>query len=126
MVIAEFLHIRMALERGLHDAALHSMSTSVNQPDVAEARVSGRSDVFLDNRGDVAWREGVQVELGFDRHANGFVGGHARPDLQTCLVYCAVTRVLMPPRTEKSPTTVILRGSSTATRSSRIWLVAAS
>ena len=40
--------------------------------------------------------------------------------------YVAVTTVLMPPRTVKSPTTVIRRGLHAATRSSRIWLVAAS
>ena len=41
-------------------------------------------------------------------------------------VYSAVTTVLMPPRTEKSPTTVMRRGCSAATRSSRIWLVTCS
>ena len=40
--------------------------------------------------------------------------------------YVAVTVVLMPPRTEKSPTTVMRRGAHAATRSSRIWLVTAS
>src|SRR4051794_25602187 len=37
--------------------------------------------------------------------------------------YSAVTTVLIPPRTEKSPTTVMRRGRMAATRSSRIWLV---
>ena len=35
----------------------------------------------------------------------------------------AVTTVLIPPRTEKSPTTVMRRGCSAAIRSSRIWFV---
>ena len=37
--------------------------------------------------------------------------------------YRAVTVVVMPPRTEKSPTTTMRRGEQAATRSSRIWFV---
>ena len=43
-----------------------------------------------------------------------------------CGGYDAVTTVLMPPRAEKSPTTVMRLGAHAATRSSRIWFVTAS
>ena len=60
-----------------------------------------RVHVLLDDRLDVARREGVEIERAFDRDPVGHV---TRP------YRLAVTTVLMPPRTEKSPTTVIRRG----------------
>jgi hypothetical protein len=50
----------------------------------------------------------------------------SRPPVSAGLTKVAVTTVEMPPRTEKSPTTVMRRGAQAATRSSRIWLVTAS
>lgn len=51
-------------------------------------------------------------------------GGEAQGGL--ACEYSAVTRVVMPPRAVKSPTTVMRRGAQAATRSSRMRLVAAS
>lgn len=59
----------MAVEGGLHDAALYAVSTPVDEPDLAEPGVSGRSDVFFDDRGNIARREGVQIEFSFDGNA---------------------------------------------------------
>jgi len=102
----------MPIERGLDDAALHAAPAAVNQTNLGQPRAGGGADVFVDHRRDVAWIEGVQIQLAFDGDL------HAR--------YSAVTTVLMPPRTEKSPTTVIRRGRMAATRSSRIWFVTCS
>ena len=65
------------------------------------------------SRGAKAWR----FERAFDRDLAAVTLGRRN---------VAVTIVLMPPRTEKSPTTVMRRGWHAATRSSRIWLVTAS
>ncbi len=81
--------------------------------------------------------QGLAEELDGKLHFKGTVGTQAeankdpegpagralrrgyRAERGSC-TYSAVTTVEMPPRTEKSPTTVILRGRHAATRSSRI------
>ena len=69
--IPEFGHERMAIEHVLDDAALDALAAAVNQPDLAEAGVVRRRDVFLDDRWNVARGEGVEVERRFDRHPVG-------------------------------------------------------
>jgi hypothetical protein len=47
----------------LHDPALHTAATTVNQPHFVEPCLHGRVHILFNNRGDVLWREGVQVDL---------------------------------------------------------------
>ena len=61
----------MTIEGGLHDPALHAASAPMDEPHVAKPGVRGRCDVFLDDGGNIARGEGVQIELGFDGNANG-------------------------------------------------------
>ena len=65
--VPEFSHQRMAIERLLHDAALDAFSAAVNQSHFPKPRRVCRDDVFLDDGPDIAWCEGVEVEMGFDR-----------------------------------------------------------
>ena len=57
---------RMPFERLLHDAALNSFAAAVDQTHLAQAGLVRRVDVVLDHRLDVAWQEGVQIEVRFD------------------------------------------------------------
>jgi hypothetical protein len=66
-VVPEFDDPRVAVERGLHDAALHAAAAAVHEPDLFEARVSGSGHVFVDDRGNVGWRKSVEVDLALDR-----------------------------------------------------------
>ena len=52
-VVPELLDARVPVERGLHDAALHAASASVDDADLAESRVCRRRHVLLDDRRDV-------------------------------------------------------------------------
>ena len=87
----------MVLECLLHDASLDAFTASVNQPHFAQAGFMRGTDVLLDNRRNVARRERVEIERLFDWDL-----------LQDG--YDAVTIVFMPPRTAKSPMTVMRRG----------------
>ena len=87
----------MPLECLLHDAALDAFTAAVDQPDLPQPRLVSGGDVLGDDRRDVARREGVQVESAVDW--NSCQDG-----------YEAVTMVFMPPRTAKSPTTVMRLG----------------
>lgn len=113
--IPELGHQRMLLERVLDDAALDALAAAVNQPDLAQAGGIRGPDVLVDHRSDVARMERMEVESVFDRN-------RVRHEPE----YVAVTTVFMPPRTEKSPVTVMRRGWQAPTKSSRIWLVTAS
>src|SRR5260221_5032856 len=131
----------MAIERRLHDAALHASPAAVDDAHFVEAGGPGGVDVLGDDRRDVARRECMQIDLALDRQVDG-IRRHVRQKRgttpfsrkrgrtpffgQPLFAYAAVTTVLMPPRTEQSPTTVMRRGWIAATRSSRIWLVTAS
>ena len=88
---------RVVFERLLDDGALHALAAAVNQPHLAQARFMCGVHVFDDDRRDVAWRERMQVERVFDRDL--LQDGNE-----------AVTTVFIPPRTAKSPTTVMRRG----------------
>ena len=87
----------MVLQCLLDDAALDAFAATVNQPHLAQTCFVRGGDVLGDDRRDVARREGVEVERGFDW--DFFQDG-----------YDAVTTVFMPPRTAKSPTTVMRFG----------------
>jgi hypothetical protein len=87
----------MVLERLLDDPALNTFAASVNQPHFAKAGFMRGADVLDDDRRHVARRERVEIDRVFDR--NSCQDG-----------YDAVTIVFMPPRTAKSPTTVMRRG----------------
>ena len=57
----------------LDDAALYANAASVDEADFTNAREVCGVDVFLDDRSDVAWGEGVEVECGLDRDPVGHV-----------------------------------------------------
>ncbi len=108
-IVKKLHYQRMAIERLLHDTALDAASAPVNEPYFSQTGGVGFLEVLLHDRGDVARRERVQVERVFDGdpervsilHRDQAVAGFSNR---------TVTSVLIPPRTEKSPTTVIRRG----------------
>ena len=135
-IVPEFRDARVPVEHRLNDATLNASPATVNQPHLVQTGRSRGLDVIGDDAGDIARRERVQVELGFDWDMNRI---HESPWLppaspnRACpsaagygFEYSAVTTVLIPPRTEKSPTTVIRLGRSASTRTSRISLVTCS
>ena len=67
-VVPEFQHERMAFERLLHDAALHTGAPPVNEAHLAESGPGGGGHIFLDDRLHVTRQEGVKIERGFDRY----------------------------------------------------------
>ena len=111
--------------------ALHALAAAVNQPDLGEARLARRVQVLVDHGRSRRAAQSVQIDRVLDRDRERFVV-HGTAELATRLLrprlrlYSAVTLVVMPPRAVKSPITVMRRGAQAATRSSRIWLVAAS
>ncbi len=120
----------MRVEGGLHERPLNAAATPVHETNFGEAGVGSGVQVLLDDRHDVAGLEAVKVEFRRDGqpdrvvvdgilHDDPFRPGYA-------FVCVALTLVLMPPRAEKLPVTVMRLGESAATRSSRIWFVAAS
>ena len=102
----------MALERLLNGGALNALAASMNQADFAQAALMRGPDVLLDDRYHVARVEGVQVDRRFNGkamrliHDGGCLGQAGWDDSSNE----AVTMVLMPPRTVKSPVTVMRRG----------------
>ena len=56
----------MPLECLLHDAALDALAAAVNQPDLAQARLVRGVHLLLDDRLDIARREGVEIEERLD------------------------------------------------------------
>ena len=106
----------MPLECLLHDPSLHAYTAAMHDPHLAQTRSVCLAHVLFDDRGDIARREGVQIDRRFDWNAMG----PPPRDVERVLIlhspqpvdfsYRAVTSVLMPPRTEKSPTTVMRRG----------------
>ena len=121
VIIPEFDDVRVAFKGRLDDAALDAGAASVDQAHFLQAGSRCCGHEFINDGCDVARGERVQIELTFDgdsqrfvRHAQGTRPGYARrPGSSTRFgraVYSALTVVLMPPRTEKSPTTVMRRG----------------
>lgn len=124
----------MPIENRLDPATLDARAASVNQPDFPQTRRVGRVNVLLDDRRDVPRMERVEVERVVDGHAVRRLVGHTvgpgsirgRGDVAGGFSYEAVTTVVIPPRTEKSPMTVILLGLHASARSSRMRFVTAS
>lgn len=56
----------MPFERRLNDPALHAAPAAVNQAHLGQPRLAGRPHVFIDDGGNVARREGMQIERAFD------------------------------------------------------------
>lgn len=69
-VVAEFEDPRVAFERGLHDSALDATAAPVNHAHLTKSSRRGGVDVLGDDRGDIAWRETVKVELGADWYSD--------------------------------------------------------
>ena len=63
----------VTIERGLNDPSLYTGAAPVHEAHVAKTGEDGRVDVVADHCRDVARREGMKVELGFDRDADGIV-----------------------------------------------------
>ena len=121
----------MTVQGALDEATLNTAPPPVNQADFPEAGRMRGPHVLLDHILHLTRREGMQVERILDRyfvHCRVAVRGPQvalrTPDQSAS--YSATTDVVMPPRAEKSPVTVIRFGLQAATRSSRIWLVTAS
>jgi hypothetical protein len=51
----------------LHRRPLHADPAAVDDPDLAEAARLRRAQVLVDDRGDVAGQEGMQIEAVLDR-----------------------------------------------------------
>ena len=115
---------RVALERRLHDAALNAAAAAVNQTHLAQARPPPRrrrTPTTTDGcraarrRADRA-RASIGISNGCSDMARSARSCRVRalspsaPAAASARLYSAVTIVLMPPRTEKSPTTVMRRG----------------
>src|SRR5258706_9225544 len=80
-IVAEFENERMALECGLHDAALDAAAATVNDAHLTKSRGRSGIDVLSHDRRNVAWRKAVKVELGADRNAHGKIAIHRRCQL---------------------------------------------
>ncbi len=66
-VVPELGDQRMLVECLLDDAALNAAAAAVNETQLPQAGLVRGADVFVDDGGNVARREGVQVELRLDR-----------------------------------------------------------
>ena len=72
-IIPELDDARVAFERGLNDAALHSAAPPVHQTHLLKP-CSGRCiDVLGDDRRNVAGHERVQIQLALDGNTDGLV-----------------------------------------------------
>src|SRR5262245_36371060 len=118
-IVREGHHARMPLERRLHDSPLNASPAAVNQAHLAEACFGRSVHILFDDRSDVGRGERVEVDFRLDWDSDG-VHSPWLSVAAAAFSYTAVTCVLMPPRTEKSPTTVMRRGAMAPTRSSRI------
>ena len=79
MIVPEFKDFRVPLERCLYGPTLNAAAAAVNQPDLLQARRCRRVDILADNRGNIARREGMKIELVFDRNSNGLFGHTPAP-----------------------------------------------
>ncbi len=66
-VVEKLQYTRVPLEGLLHDAALHTEATTVDETDLAQPGGMRFVDVLFHHRRDVAWRERMEVESAFDR-----------------------------------------------------------
>ena len=70
-VVAELQHQRVLLEHLLDDGPLNALAAAVDQPKLCQAGLMSGTHVLFDDRWNVARRERVQIELAFNRNANG-------------------------------------------------------
>ena len=70
-IVKELQHERVAFERLLHDAALHAYAPAMDEPHFAEPRYVRLRHILLDDRGDVARCESVEVQRAFDGNLKG-------------------------------------------------------
>jgi len=70
-------------EQRLHDRALDADPTTVDQPHLDESPGVGGFQIVRDDRGNVARREGVQIQRILDRDADGLVV-YSRGPPSTC------------------------------------------
>jgi hypothetical protein len=64
----------MTIERGLDDSALDALAASMDDANGAQSSRRGGVDVLVDDRRHVSRREGVEIDLGFDRYADWIHG----------------------------------------------------
>ncbi len=62
----------------MDDRALDADAAAVDQADLAKAVPLSRREILLDHRGDIAWREGMQVKRLLDGNQNRLVFDGAR------------------------------------------------
>ena len=79
-VVFEAFHQRMSFERLLDDRTLDAPSTPVDESHFSKTSGVSLVDVFLDERRDVARREGMKVQFPFDGYAVRVV---VRPGIHT-------------------------------------------
>ena len=60
----------MTVDGGLHDAALYAATPAVDHADLAESRFLRGGEILSYHRRHVAWREGMEIELGLDWKTN--------------------------------------------------------
>jgi len=118
-IVPEGFDKRVRLKGRLDKPAKHARATPMNDADVAQPGGVRLPHVLVHDRLRVSRLKRVQIQRAVYRQPERLPFDHG-------FVYAAVTAVRRPPRAVKSPTTVIRRGWHAATRSSRIWFVAAS
>ena len=65
-VVEKLQYTRVPLEGIVHDAALHTEATTVDETDLAQAGGMRFIDVLFHHRRDIARRERMEVENAFD------------------------------------------------------------
>ena len=72
-IVPELDHARVAIERRLHDAALHAAPAAVHHAHLVEAGRRRRVHVVGNHTRNVARRERMEIDLALDRKADGKV-----------------------------------------------------
>jgi len=67
-IVPERFDERMSLEHRLDDAALDAAAAAVHEADFGQSGPRRFGEVFVDDRRDVARREGMQIEFAPDRN----------------------------------------------------------
>ena len=75
-------HARMAVDHGLDDLPLNADAPAVDEPDLVESSCGRRLEVLVDDRGNIARRERVEIQRILDRDADGLV--YSRGPSSTC------------------------------------------
>jgi hypothetical protein len=73
-IVPEFGDAWMAFERSLYGGALDAAASPMNEADFAEAGCRRGLDVLRYHGWNVAWREGVEIDLRFDWNADRTFG----------------------------------------------------